>query len=62
MSRIIYANMGVKSSVRTSTIQHAASKLVKVRFNIFNLKMKNDPISFVFSMFFGPDEDQHKME
>ena len=38
MSRIIYANMGVKSCVRTSTIQPAAPKLSKVHFNILNLK------------------------
>ena len=40
MSRIIYANMGVKSSVRTSTIQPAAPKLSKVHLNILKLKTK----------------------
>ena len=40
MSKIIYANMGVKSSVRTSTIQPAAPKLSKVHFDILNLKNK----------------------
>ena len=38
MSKIIYANMGVKSFVKTSTIQPAAPKLLKVHFDIINLK------------------------
>ena len=41
MSKIIYANMGVKSSVRTFTIQPAAPKLSKVHIDILNLKNKN---------------------
>ena len=40
MTKITYVNMGVKSSVRTSTIQPAAPKLSKVHFNILNLKNK----------------------
>ena len=38
--KIIYANMGVKSYVRTSTMQPVAPKLSKVHFNILNLKNK----------------------
>ena len=40
MSKIINANMGVKSSVRTSTIQPAVLMLLKVHFDILNLKDK----------------------
>ena len=40
MSKIIYANMGVKSSVRTSTIQPAARKLSKIHLNILIIKNK----------------------
>jgi hypothetical protein len=36
MSKIIYANLGAKRCVRTSTIQPAAAKLSKVHFNIFS--------------------------
>ena len=66
MSTIIYANMGVKSFVKTSTIQPVAPILFKVHFDILNLKDKNGSISFVFSeialvfpMCFGPDVDHH---
>ena len=34
------SNMGVKSYVRTSTIQNAAPKLSKVNFDVLNLKNK----------------------
>ena len=63
---IIYANMGVKSFVKTSTIQPAAPKLLKVQFDISNLTHKKCRISFVFSeissvfsMCFVSDENQH---
>ena len=38
VSKIIYAPMGVKSCVGTSTIQPAAPKVSKVHFNILNLE------------------------
>jgi hypothetical protein len=38
MSIIIYANIGVKSFIKTYTIQPAAPKLLQVHFDILNLK------------------------
>ena len=40
MTKIPYVNMGVKSSVKTSTMQPPSSKLSKVHLNIFNIKSK----------------------
>ena len=67
MSKILYANMSVKSFFKTSTLQPAAPKLLKVEFDILNLKNKNGPISFVFSgisfifsMCFVSDENQNQ--
>ena len=69
MSKKIYANMGVKSSVMTSTIQPAALKLSKLHFDTLKVKYKNGPISFVvlgisfvFPMCFGPDEDHQEIK
>jgi hypothetical protein len=42
MSKVIYANMVVKSSVGTSTIRPAAPKMSKVHFNILNLKYEKN--------------------
>jgi hypothetical protein len=57
--------MGVKSFIKTSTIQPAAPTLFKGHFDILNLKNKKwsnftcfSGISFVFSMCFVPDENQ----
>jgi hypothetical protein len=67
--KIIYANMGEKSFCETSTIQPTTPKLFKVHFDIFNLKNENGPISFkfsgisfLFSMCFVPDENQHQIK
>ena len=54
MSKIIYDNMGVKSFVKTSTIQHPAPKLSKVHLNTLHLEYKNCLISF--------DENQHQFK
>ena len=55
MSKLIYANMGVKSFIRTSTIQPAAP-LSKVHDNILNLKNKKNvrfPLYFLeFPLYF----------
>ena len=40
VSKMIYANMVVKSYVKTSTFQLAAPKLSNVNFDILNLKNK----------------------
>ena len=48
MSKIIYANMGVKSFVKTSTIQPAAPKLFTVHFDILNLKNLKMKILLIF--------------
>ena len=69
MTKMNYVNMGVQISVSTSTMQAPARNLSEVNFNILNIKLKNVPISFelsemsfVFPIWFGPDENQHQIK
>ena len=55
MSTRMYANMGVKSSLQTSTIQPQALNSSKCPLSVLNLKM-----SFVFQMCNSDGEDMHQ--
>jgi hypothetical protein len=54
MSKVIYANIGLKRFVKISTIQPAAPKLFKVHFDTLNLKkMVQFPLYFLkFPLYF----------
>ena len=46
MLKRIYDNMGVKSSVWTSTIQTQALNWSNIRFDVLDLKMSDGPLYF----------------